>query len=401
MFSGDERTYRTWAEIDPTALSHNVACVSRRSGPGARMLAVVKSDAYGHGLVPVAAAVGDRVDFFGVASVQEAQMLGGVFQNREKTPPILLLGPALEVELPLCLRQGWHLSISTADELETVARTARRLGVPAVVHLIVDTGMGRLGALEGAFEALCRSAVAASPAIRVAGLASHLPSADEDPGFTREQIHRFEKLLAPVYPLFAPERPLVHVHNSAGLLGYPAIEAYPCLMRPGLALYGVSPCADLQGELREVMQWKTRVRLVRELPAGHGISYGRTYVTARPTRVATLGIGYGDGYRRSLSGTGACVLVRGRRCPLLGRVTMDQIMVDVTDSGRVEAGEVAVLFGEQDGARISIREVAEWAGTIPWEVMTGITSRVPRIYFDEAGGERKLKSVGIRAGHGA
>nr|MCU0796231.1 alanine racemase [Akkermansiaceae bacterium] len=203
------------------------------------------------------------------------------------------------------------------------------------------------------------------------GIGSHLPSADEDEAFTRGQCQRFGEI---VESLGGRGRfRWIHLSNSAGLLGYPT---GPCnLVRPGLMTYGISPLPGHAERLRNVMTLKSRVTLVRRLPAGHGVSYGRTYITTRPTDVATIGIGYGDGFPRSLSGKDADVFIGGQRFPIIGRVTMDQIMVDVTDSP-VRTGDEVELFGPN----IRVDEVAAKAGTIAWEILTGITPRVTRIH---------------------
>ncbi|NIP93746.1 MAG: alanine racemase, partial [Akkermansiaceae bacterium] len=210
-------------------------------------------------------------------------------------------------------------------------------------------------------------------AIKITGIGSHLPSADEDPEFTRRQFETFDALVESLQR--HGEVPHIHLANSAGLLGYSSRTTN--LVRPGLMLYGVAPLPEHQDKLRTVMTLKSRVAVIRDLPAGHGISYGRTFVTKRPTRVATIGIGYGDGYPRSLSSHGTELFVRGHRVPLLGRVTMDQVMADVTDLPACDAGDEVELFGPH----IPVPEVAAKAGTIAWEVFTGITPRVARIYL--------------------
>ena len=209
------------------------------------------------------------------------------------------------------------------------------------------------------------------------GLATHFPSADEDEAFTLSQIEQFSYLLNTVK---LAEGNKIHLANSAGLIGYSDKMPFAALVRPGLALYGVSPLPEQAKEIRPALSFRTKVTLVRELPAGCGISYGRTFVTDSSTRVATLAAGYGDGYPRHLSGKGADVLIRGTRCPLLGRVTMDQIVVDVSHLETTQPGDEAILIGSQGDESITAAEVAEKAGTIPWELFTGITPRVERFY---------------------
>lgn len=369
---------RTWAEIDSAALRRNLAVVKARA-PGAQVIAVVKADAYGHGLERVCGILQDQVTYFGVAAVAEANVIMRALKS--KRPDILLMGPILPEEMAVAIRHGWHFSLSSLAELGAAAKLAEFAAEPAHVHLTVDTGMGRMGALESEFLGLCQAA-ARQAGVRVHGLASHLPSADEDLDFTTRQLIQFYELAEPAlaswekcgFPL-----PLVHVLNSAGICHF-GNNKNPRLIRPGLLLYGIAPEAAFQPELLPAMTLKTRVRLVRKLPPGHSISYGRTYITERPMRVATLGIGYGDGYPRSLSGRDAAVLLHGRRCPLLGRVTMDQIMVDVTHiAEEIQPGDEVVLYGRQGSEEISIAEIAAKAGTIPWEILTSVTKRVPRV----------------------
>jgi alanine racemase len=260
---------------------------------------------------------------------------------------------------------------------------AAGLGVKAHAHAVVDTGMGRMGFPEALWHAETIRTLVAQPNIVWEGLASHLPTPDEDETFTRDQLARFGKCVDAARGAGLPLR-WVHTASGAGLLGYAGQGEMCNLARPGLMLYGVSPLPQDQSQLKTVMTWKTRIALIRELPAGHGISYGRTEILERTTRVATLACGYADGYPRQVSGNGAQVLIHGRRCPILGRVTMDQMMADVTDLPTPpRAGDEVVLVGAQGGEFISAAEVAQKAGTIAWHVFTGITARVERRYIGE------------------
>jgi alanine racemase len=368
---------RCWAEIELDALSHNAKVARDLAGPGSRVLAVVKADAYGLGAVEVSrhlAAKGGVQDF-GVANVAEAEALRAVL------PPevsIELLSPALPAEWPGIARLDLTPWVSSVEEARGYARAAlevERIG-PISIVVEVDTGMGRTGVLPAGLSELL-GAIAKLPALRLVGVATHLPSSDEDFTFTTAQLAAFDRIRREL-PAPGPDF-RTQARNSAGVLGYPAVEGE--LVRAGLMLYGVSPLAARQELLRPVLTWKTRVTLVRDLPAGHGISYGRTFITPRPMRVATLAAGYADGYMRSLADRGAELLVRGRRHPLLGRVTMDQMMIDVSDAPEVSVGDEVVLLGRQGGAEISAAEVAERAGTIAWEIFTGLSPRVTRVYL--------------------
>jgi alanine racemase len=266
-------------------------------------------------------------------------------------------------------------SISDLAEAQAYSALAVRLGLVAPVHLIVDTGMGRIGTWEEEAPAFVQQ-VQRLAGLQIAGLASHLPVADEDETYTREQLTRFWKLVDHLRAHGLPDCP-VHIENSAGGLGFR--DSAGDLVRAGLMLYGSSPLPADQPLLRQAMTWKTRITLVREVGPGRGISYGRTFITSRAMRVATLAVGYADGYRRHLTGRGAEVLIRGRRCALLGRVTMDQIVVDVSELPDARAGEEVVLLGCQGGEEILARELAEKAGTIAWDIFTGIGRRVHRV----------------------
>jgi alanine racemase len=339
-------------------------------------MAVVKADAYGHGIETVAAAVSGHVDWFGVANLQEAVC---VRRATQRTPvPVLILGPALPSERAAIVEGGFCPVISTLEEASAYEAEALERGVERFeLHLAVDTGMGRMGVWEEEAQGLIQ-AIGGMSAVKLAGLATHFPSADDDAAYTQGQIERFAALVAQMRA--GGWSGMVHLANSAGMLRFP--ECCADLVRIGLAIYGCSPVAGVDAPLRTTLTWKTRVALVRDLGPGRSISYGRTFVTDHPTRVATLAVGYADGYPRSLSGSEAAVLIQGVRCPLLGRVTMDQVMVDVSECAGVKCGEEAVLLGEQGGQRITVHELARWAGTIPWEIFTGFGGRVVRVVVD-------------------
>lgn len=365
--------HRCWAEIDLDAIRHNVQVAAAVSRCG--VIAVIKANAYGLGAVPVARALDDQVAMFGVAAVSEALELRAAGINS----PILILGARVPEEREIVIKQGFCPCISSVREANAWDDLAAKLRRKTfAVHVAIDTGMGRIGFAEEEWSARTIRQLAALKHLRIEGIASHFPSADEDPRFTRKQIQRFGELqmLAVEHGLSPP---LSHIGNSAGVLGYPELQYVSNLVRPGLMLFGVSPLESEQSLLKPVLTWKARVTLIRDLAKGSSVSYGRTFVTKKPTRVATLSAGYADGYPRSLSGAGAEVLIRGRRCPLLGRVTMDQIMVDVT-TVPAQIGDEAVLIGHQGKESITPVELAKKAGTIPWEVLTRLSPRVERVY---------------------
>jgi alanine racemase len=355
---------RSWVEIDPGALRHNLAFVRKTIGQKPEILAVVKANAYGHGTAQVARALAHDVGVFGVASLSEAHAVLAAETGR----PVMLLSPCLPSEREEAVAAGLIVTVSSAGEADGFAAFG-----PAAVNFKVDTGMGRVGYCGGA---------AADEIARMAGrvnihsISTHLPCSDEDEPFTRGQLEKFSGMVAGFRRLVPGAK--IHSLNSAGILKFP--EHAEDIVRAGLVLYGHSPLPEFQSELHPALTWKTRVTLVKDLPEGTGVCYGRTFITTQPTRTAVLAVGYADGFPRQVSGKGACVLIRGRRCPLLGRVTMDQIVVDVTGIGNVSPGEEAVILGSQDRETIAAEDLAAQAGTITWDILTGIKGRVARIY---------------------
>ena len=370
---------RCRAEIDGPALRANAAAVAAMAGGHDRIIAVVKADAYGHGLDPVCRVLAGRVGAFAVANADEAAAVERAAHSQGvRDPVIYLLSPALPEEVPAIAARGWIPAISTLEECARFRAAAARADRRLAVHVVVDTGMGRIGTLPEAADAVI-AAVHGAPELVLESVASHHPSADEDAAFTTAQAATFREMIERWQARHGPFA--VHLGNSAGLSGYrnPAGEKF----RVGLLLYGVSPLPDFQSCVRPVLRWTTRVGLVRKLPAGHGISYGRAFITPHPMTVATLTAGYGDGYPRHASGRGAQVLIHGRRCPVLGRITMDQIMVDVSAlPAPVHPGDEAVLLGSDGTESITAHELADRAGTIPWHLFTGITARTARILRD-------------------
>jgi alanine racemase len=354
---------RCWIEVNPEALKHNARVLRSRLPAGTELMAVVKANAYGHGTDGVVPALEREVDAFAVANVREALDVRGLSQEKR----IFILSPCLPGERESAVRAGFIPAVSSCEEARLYAAVADKCGTVAVLHAVIDTGMGRIGVWEDDAIAVARE-IARMDNVRLAYLSTHLPVADEDSAFTDEQLRRWAALAKRIREETG-QRAIVHALNSAGIIGFPAMAGD--MVRAGLALYGISPIGKRQHEFQQAMVWKTRVTLVRAMGVGRGISYGRTYITTEPKVVATLAAGYADGYPRHLSGTGASVLIRGKRCEVLGRVTMDQIMVDITALDRVEPGEEAVLCGRQGTEEILASELAQRAGTIAWEIFTG------------------------------
>jgi alanine racemase len=360
-----KQTFRCWAEIDRHALRHNAKVVRQRIG-SAEMLAVVKANAYGHGLLGVAQTLADDAQLFGVANLEEALAL------RESLPhPIVILGPATPEERSIIAQRGFIPTISSVEE----AQAFDQLG-PVSINFKIDTGMGRMGVVENEAREVFKR-VAKLPNIEVHSLSTHMPVSNEDAKFTRGQLIRFRRIIERIRAE-VPGSYRAHVLQSAGTLAFnpPTFE----IVRAGIMLYGISPLPEFQKLLKPVMTWKTWIVLIRDMPKGSSISYGRTFITPRKMRIATLSAGYADGYPWHLSNRGAAVLVRGQRCPLIGRVTMDLMMIDVSNIDNVQGGDEVVLMGRDGSEEISCGELAEKAGTITWEIITRIGARVRRVY---------------------
>ena len=369
----------TTLDIDLDALRANLDTAKGLAG-GRPLLCVVKANAYGHGLVPVSRALADAgAAQLGVATVAEGERLraAGI------TLPVLVMGGFLAGEAGAIAAAGLSPSVFQEQLIAPLAEAARARGITLEVHVKVGTGMGRIGfAADQAAEAIRK--VMGTRGLSVAGVFTHFAEADlADSPAAAEQLER----LAAVYRALGDDAgaiPFWHAANSAALIRQ--LEhgewAPASLFRPGIMLYGQPPSDGFQSPvpLHPVATWKARVIQVKEVPEGTPISYGRTFITRRRSRIATLPVGYADGYRRELSNKGQ-VLIRGRRCPVVGRVCMDMIMVDVTDLGEaVEVGEEAVLFGRQGQAELSATEVATACGTISYDILCGISERVPRHY---------------------
>jgi alanine racemase len=385
-----DRSLRCWAEIDGSALRHNLSVVRSRIPQETKLIAVVKANAYGHGLVPVAKElVKGGADLLGVSNVEEAAELRAAGLA---TTPILLLSACLPAEFPRAIECRAWPTISTYEEARRLNAAAQKSGRRAIAHFKIDTGMGRLG-LWGAEAIQELKRAEQLPAVEIEAVCTHFSSADEDPERTEEQWTELMRWR----PHFAEKA--LHVANSATLWRK---TVYACsFVRVGLALYGLPPMPFLRRLLRPVMSWKTRITLLRHLSAGRTVSYGATYLLRKAQRLATLAVGYGDGYFRALSNR-AQVLVRGNRCRIRGRVTMDQTVVDVSSAAGCKVGDEVVLLGAQGDQVIHAEELARIAGTIGYEIVTAVGSRVPRIYREflsvPQGGGAPVKSKTRQAG---
>ncbi|MCJ7439163.1 MAG: alanine racemase [Acidimicrobiia bacterium] len=365
-----------WGEVDLDAVRANTRVLAELARP-ASLLAVVKADAYGHGAVPVARAALDAgATWLGVALVEEGAALRGAGIDA----PILVLSEPAPAAAGAVVAHRLTPVVYTPAGIEALAKAVVDAGgdAPLPVHLKVDTGMHRAGCrVEDALGLV--DAIGARPELILGGICTHFAVADEpDHPYTTDQVARFDALLDDLDHSGA-RPPLVHAANSAGLLASPS--AHYDLVRVGIALYGVPPADALadRAELAPVLSLRARVAHVKELPAGSRVSYGLRYELGRAGRIATVPVGYADGVPRNLGLVGGEVLVRGRRFPVAGTVTMDQLMVDVGDTP-VEVGDDVVLLGRQGDEEITAGEWARRLGTIAYEIVTGIGPRVPRRY---------------------
>ena len=365
----------TRAEIRLGALQRNFLKVRSLVGPDVKIMAVVKANAFGHGMIPVVERLlSAGADYLGVAYLEEALFL----RENGVTAPIHVMGAVPPERLPLALEKDVDLTLFSLESAEAASDAAVLAGRDLKVHLKIDTGMGRLGVdWEGGESFVER--VLDMPGLEVVGLFSHLATAGDDAGFAREQIGRFQKIVA------ALERkdelpPLVHLANSAGLINYP--QARFTMVRPGIVLYGYEPSALSRLGVEPVMRLMSRIASVKAIRAGTSVGYGRAWVASSDTDIATVPIGYGDGYSRRLSNKGE-VLIRGARRPVVGMVCMDWLMVDLGAGSGARAGDEVLLFGERAGERISGEFLCGCMGGTLSELPTIVSARVPRVFLEE------------------
>ena len=363
----------TWAEIDTRAFAANVDTIAASLPPASRLIAVLKGDAYGHGAVELARVCRpERVAMIATALLEESLAL----RDAGITLPLLVLGPLDERAVAMAVDAGITPGIPGPEALAAACRVAKHRDV--AIHLKLDSGMGRMGALESELPAVVQL-IRASPRLRIDAIYTHFAKAgDERDPFTMIQIASFDRMLATLHQ-GGIDAPLHHLANSAATLR--GIVRAGDFVRCGIVLYGPSELTSSAGSLKLscVMRWRTEIARLKELPAGHAIGYGTTFYTTRPSRIATLPVGYADGYSRQYSNNGE-VLIRGRRAPVVGRVSMDLVTVDVTDIPGCAAGDEVVLLGAQGPEVISAEELAAKTDTISYEVFCRVSKRVPRLY---------------------
>lgn len=367
--------HTTYASIDLTALLHNLSVIRERVSRDCGVMAVVKANAYGHGAVEVSRALRHAgVTQLAVASVQEAVALREAGIDGD----ILVLGALLDQHLPEIFSHRLTPVVTDQRLLPQLAKEAESAGRPLPIHLKVDTGMGRLGLAPSEWAAFL-DGFPRWKSLRLEGCMTHLADSDgNDSSHTEQQLKTFRNLLEQLEQR-SIKPSYVHVANSAAIMRYP--QSHFSLVRPGIVLYGYHtlPRSIACPALRPVLSLHTTVMQLRTIKPGETVSYNRTFVANRPSTVAVLPIGYADGYSRQLSNRG-CVLVRGKRAPIVGLVCMDMTMVDVTDIAGVQVGDQVTVIGRQGEEAIRADEIAEWTGTIPYEILCGIGPRIPRVY---------------------
>ena len=365
-----------WAEVNLSHIRDNYKLIRNKVGDKVKILAVVKAEAYGHGMVPVSKLlVENNVDYLGVARIGEAAQL----RKAGISCPILLFGSLPPKQIDSAISYRITPTVYTLELARAINKTAERKNVRVKVHLKIDTGMGRVGVWHEQALELTR-AIYKLANIELEGIYTHFPSADEqEKDFTHRQIADFKSLIKSL------EKegfviPCKHAANSAGILDIES--SYFNLVRPGLMLYGIYPSRHVSRELvlKPALSLKTTVVHLKNTPAGRSISYGRKYVTGTSTVIAVLPLGYGDGYSHLLSNKSS-VLIKGRRSPVAGRICMDQMMVDVGKIKDVKVGDEVVLIGPQGGREIKVEEIAEACGTISYQVLCWISRGVPRLYL--------------------
>lgn len=368
----DARLRPTYAVVSLARLRENLSAIKAHVAP-ARVMVVLKANAYGHGLEAVAQCLAPQADAFGVALVEE----GITLRRLGIDNPILVMGGIWSKQIPLFLEHRLTFTVPSLARLRDVEEAAATAGATARVHLKIDTGMERIGVHHYSAESLLEAATR-SAHVEVEGVYSHFASADaDDLGDARLQLERFEEVLR-FFERRSLPRPERHIANSAAVLRMP--ESHLDLVRAGILIYGVYPFASAPRSVvvHPALAWKSRVVFFKVVEAGSPVSYGGTWSSDHRVRVVTVPVGYGDGYFRSLSNR-AEIILRGRRYRQVGRVCMDQLMVNI-EGGTGYNGDEVVLIGEQGEERVTVEELADWAGTIPYEILTAINDRVPRIY---------------------
>lgn len=365
--------YATWIEIQSDRLLHNLRQI-RQSGPfGAKVIAVVKANAYGHGLIPIARKIAPEVDYLGVANLRDALEI----KENKITTPVFIFGRLFPEEMAAALMEGITLSVSSLEEAEEIDSLSSALNRRTRVHVKVDTGMGRMGlSLHEAAASI--EMMSRLKHLYLEGIYTHLPTAEKSDGFAEHQIHHFTELLQSLLRKGISFE-YRHASNSAGSvrIHQPTMN----MIRPGLMLYGLSPQTSLREEIQlaSVLSLKSRVLFVKQLQPGESAGYGREFVAKIPTWIGVLPLGYSHGYPFRASSK-AHILYQGNLYPIAGRVSMDYLTIHFGNT-RPTIGDTVTLIGEENGQSISAEDIAAWSGTIPYEIVTRLIPTIPRLYF--------------------
>jgi len=364
---------QVWVEVNLQTLKENF--VKLQAYTRSEMMPIVKADAYGHGVIPVVKTLIEcGAERFGVALLQEALEIKAVFPELT----VMIIGATEQDQTDTLVREEIIPAIFQLSQAQALSESAVKQNKTARLHIKIDTGMNRIGFRERDFAEIMK--MAALPNLFIEGIFTHLATADQkDLSFAREQLNRFQALYNKLKKA-GLTIPIRHAANSAAILQFP--ESHFELVRPGISLYGFPPSAQISGDvgLEPVMAWKAKVSHVKSIKTGESVSYGRTFQAAYPTRVATIPLGYADGLRRALSNQGE-MLIHGKRSTVIGRICMDQTMLEVTKIPGVQVGNVVTILGKDGYEQITATEMAEWLGTISYEVVCGISKRVPRVYL--------------------
>ncbi|MBE2199958.1 MAG: alanine racemase [Anaerolinea sp.] len=367
----------TLAEINLARLTANYHAIEQHVAP-AKVLAVLKANAYGHGLVEVARHMETLgAPYLGVAVLEEGILL----RETGITTPILVLGGILGNQIPLFLQHDLTITASSVEKLQQIEAAAQEMGTRAKVHLKIDTGMERIGVHYYSAEELLETAVH-SPHCHVEGIYSHFASSDAaDLSYSHLQLERFNQVLAYYETKGLPHPPLRHLANSGGILQLP--QSHFDMVRAGILLYGVYPSDEVARTVtvRPSLTWKSQVVYFKVIQPGHPVSYGSTWQSDHLVRAVTVPVGYGDGYFRRMSGR-AEVIIRGKRYPVVGRICMDQIVVNIEWDSAYNGDEVILIGAAENGTRITCEDLAAWAETIPYEILTNINTRISRVYVN-------------------
>jgi alanine racemase len=372
VIAANSRMRATWVEVNLASLRENLEAIRSFVAP-AKVMIVVKANAYGHGLAAVAKYIASHVDYLGVAVLEEGILL----RDLGVESPILVLGGIWGEQVPLYLKYKLTFTASSVERLEQIDFAAGVANQRAKVHLKIDTGMERIGVQYYNAHTLQEAALKCKH-VDLEGICSHFANADaQDLTHARLQLERFNEVLR-FYEKHSLPIPLRHMANSAAIVQLP--ESHYDMVRPGIMFYGVYPSLNVPHKIKvnPALTWKSRVVYFKIVKPGHPISYGSTWQSDHAVRIITVPVGYGDGYFRSMSNKSQ-VLIKGKKYPQVGRITMDQTMVNIEQDSAFNGDEV-ILIGENEGQVISIEDLAEWAGTIPYEILTNINTRVPRVY---------------------